>query len=93
MWNYKEGFTAEENKANALKVKDSLEGLKGVIPEIVDIKVYINDFDSSTKDIMLDSVFADEAAFLVYRDNDDHKKAGAITKDVLDNRVAFDYYE
>ena len=91
MWNYKEGFTDEENKANALKVKELLEGLKGIIPEIVDIKVLINEFGSSTKDVMLYSVFADEAAFLVYKDNDDHVKAGAFVKEVLDKREAFDF--
>ena len=93
MWNYKKGFTDDENKINGLKVKQGLENLKTLIPEIIEIKVHINELGTSTKDIMLDSLFANEAAFNVYKDNPDHKKAGAITKEVLDCRVAFDYNE
>ena len=92
MWNYKEGLTAEENAANAQKVKANLEGLKSLVPEIVDIKVIINDNPNSTHDIMLDSTFKDEDGFKAYKVNPDHSKAGAITKEVLHNRVCMDYY-
>jgi len=93
MWNFKEGFSDEENKANAMKVKQSLEGLKPLIPEIVDIKVIINELAYSTNDIMLDSTFKDEAAFKAYKAHPEHVKAGAITKEVLQDRVCVDYIE
>jgi hypothetical protein len=91
MWNFKPGGSAAENAANAQKVKQALEGLKGLVPEIVDIKVYINQLPYSTKDVMLDSLFADEAGFLAYMDNEDHKAVGVIVKEYLTDRVAFDY--
>ena len=93
MWSFKEGGSAAENAENAQKVKHALEGLKGLVPEIVDIKVYINQLSYSTKDVMLDSLFADEAGFLAYMDNEDHKAAGAIVREYLTDRVAFDYNE
>ena len=93
MWSFKEGGSTAENAANAQKVKEALEGLKGVVPEIVDIKVHINQLTYSTKDVMLDSLFADEAGFLAYMDNADHKAAGAVVREFLTDRVAFDYNE
>lgn len=93
MWNFKEGGNAAENAANAQKVKMALEGLKGLVPEIVEIKVHINNLSYSTKDIMLDSLFADEAGFLAYMENADHKAAGAIVREYLTDRVAFDCNE
>jgi len=87
MWNYKKGNDASDGQ----KVKAALEGLKGIVPEIVDIKVHINELSYSTKDIMLDVSFADEAGFLAYKDNLDHKAAGEIVKQYTTDRVAFDY--
>jgi len=93
MWNYKEGFTPEQNRENALKIKAGLEGLKGVVPGIVDIKVHINELEYSNKDVMLDSTFEDEAGFLAYKKHPAHVEAGALTKDFLDHRVCLDYIE
>ena len=93
MWDYKEGFSPEENTKNAKAIKSALEGLKGIIPEIADIKVVINELGYSTKDILLDASFRDEAGFLIYKDHPDHKAAGQLTKDFLDGRVALDYID
>jgi hypothetical protein len=93
MWNFKQGGTDAENAANAQKVKAALEGLKGLVPEIAHIKVHINQLSYSTKDVMLDACFADEAGFLAYKDNADHRAAGAVVKEYLTDRVAFDYHE
>ena len=92
MWSFKEGYTAIENAANAQKVKAALEGLKSLVPEIVEIKVHINQLSYSTKDVMLDSLFNNEADFLAYMDNADHKAAGAIVREYLTGREAFDFH-
>ena len=91
MWNFKEGGSDVQNADNAQKVKHALENLKSLVPEIVDIKVHINQLSYSTKDVMLDACFADEAGFLAYKNNADHKAAGEIVKEYLTDRVAFDY--
>jgi len=91
MWNYTEGLSAEENKANALKIKEALEGLKQHIPEVLDIKVVINEHPNSNKDILLDSTFKDEEGFKVYKAHPEHLKAAEITRAALQDRVCVDW--
>jgi len=93
MWNYKEGSNTAKNEEGGQKVKAALMGLKTLVPEIVDIHVHINQLSYSTKDIMLDVAFADEAGFLAYMDNADHKAVFPIVGEYLTDRVAFDYQE
>ena len=47
-------------------IKAGLEGLKGVVPGLVDIAVQTEDLASSNADVMLDSTLADEAALKAY---------------------------
>lgn len=47
-------------------IKEGLEGLKGQIPGLVDIKVNIDPLTSSNCDVMLDSMFEDEASLKGY---------------------------
>ena len=67
MWNFKDGFSAEENAANAALLKEKLLALKGEIDDVVDIQVYTAPLSTSNKDMMLDSTFADEAALARYQ--------------------------
>ena len=56
IWTLKE--MAEDEKAKVKEgIKSGLEGLKGVVPQIKDIKVVIDHLPSSTGDLMLDSTF------------------------------------
>jgi len=93
MWNFREGFTDAENATNALKVKAALEDLQAAVPEIVKLTLHINQLKYSTKDVMLDSLFADEAAFLAYMEHPGHIAAGAIVKEFFDGRETFDYHD
>lgn len=92
-WNFKEGFSDEENRANAERIKKELESLKNLIPELVEIKVDIDLAPSSTRDVMLNSLFASEADLAVYQDHPEHKKAGAFIGSVTKHRVCLDFYE
>ena len=47
-------------------IKSGLEGLKGVVPGLVDIIVRTEGLASSNADVMLDSTFEDEAALKGY---------------------------
>ena len=47
-------------------IKEGLEGLKGQIPGLVDIKVCTEALSSSNADVILDSVFEDAAALKAY---------------------------
>jgi len=92
MWNYKEGFTDAENQENAKKVKSELEALKGLISEIVEIKVHINPTDASNMDILLDSLFENEETMYAYKIHPEHLRLIEFIGSVLQNRMVFDYY-
>ena len=80
LWTLKDELSAEE-KVNIKKdIKEGLEGLKGKVPGIVEIKVNINGLESSNADLMLDSTFEDEAALKNYAVHPEHVA-------VADNKV------
>lgn len=65
LWTLKE--YSENEKAEIKKgIKEGLEGLKGEIDGLVDIKVYTRRLPSSNADLMLDSTFESEAALKAY---------------------------
>ena len=66
LWQLKDELTAEEKKTVKEGIQSGLEGLKGQIPGLVDIKVQIEGLDSSNADVMLDSTFVDEEALKNY---------------------------
>ncbi|MBQ0039829.1 MAG: Dabb family protein [Treponema sp.] len=56
IWTLKE--MPEDEKAKVKKgIKEGLEGLLGVVPQIKDIKVVTDNLPTSTGDLMLDSTF------------------------------------
>ena len=66
IWTLKDEYSADEKKKIAAEIKEGLEGLKGVVPGIVEIKVNIDGLASSNGDLMLDSVFENEDALKGY---------------------------
>ena len=93
MWNYAEGFTEQDNRRNALKVKEDLERLNGKIDGIVELSVHINEMPSSNRDVILNSLFEDEAALAHYINHPEHKSAGRFVRSVLTNRACVDFRE
>ena len=64
LWKLKDDLADKESvKA---RIKAGLEGLKGVVPGLVDIRVITDGLASSNADVMLDSTLADEAALKAY---------------------------
>ncbi|MBR0146962.1 MAG: Dabb family protein [Eubacterium sp.] len=66
LWTLKDELSEEEKEQVKQDIKEGLEGLKGVVPGIVDICVNIHGLESSNADLMLDSTFEDEAALKNY---------------------------
>ncbi len=66
LWTLKEEFTAEEKKVIKQGIKEGLEGLQGIIPGLIEIKVNIGRLDSSNADLMLDSTFESVEALKAY---------------------------
>lgn len=72
LWTLKEMDEAQKETVKA-DIKEGLEGLKGKIPGLVDIKVIIGGrLLSSTADLMLDSTFETEEALKDYSKHPEH---------------------
>ncbi|MBP1756563.1 MAG: Stress responsive alpha-beta barrel protein [Firmicutes bacterium] len=90
-WNYAENFTMEENRRNALKMKEELENLVHLIPGVVSIHLYIEPLTSSDSDLLLDSVFDDEEALKAYIIHPEHVRVGTnYVKPITANRKCID---
>lgn len=92
LWQIKDEYSENEKQSIKQGVKEGLEGLKGKIPGLVDIKVNINGLASSNADMMLDSVFTDEEALKGYAVHPDHVAvADSKVRPYTKSRVCLDY--
>lgn len=66
LWKLKDEYKECELKEIKTGIKQGLEGLKGQIPGLLEIKVYTDGLNSSNTDVMLDSTFESEAALKAY---------------------------
>ncbi|MBE7025271.1 MAG: Dabb family protein [Ruminococcaceae bacterium] len=66
LWKLKEEFSPEEKEKIKAGIKEGLEGLRGQIPGLLEIRVQTEGLDSSNMDLMLDSGFESEAALKAY---------------------------
>ena len=80
VWTLKDEYSAEEKADIKKGIKEGLEGLKGKVPGLLEIKVYTEGLASSNGDLMLDSTLTDEAALKEYAVHPDHVA-------VADNKV------
>ena len=72
LWTLKDMPEAEKTKV-AAGIKEGLEGLKGKIPGLIDIKVNATGrLESSNADLMLDSTFESAEALKVYSKHPEH---------------------
>ena len=92
-WNYKDGFSENENRENALKVKNELENLLGKIDGIIELKVCTELLPASNKDVVLSSLFESEEALAAYQIHPAHKRVSAFVGTIMTNRVCIDYLE
>ena len=73
-------------------IKSGLEGLKGVVPGLVDICVNTEGLPSSTADVMLDSVFENAAALKGYSVHPAHVDvANTKVRPYTQTRMCLDY--
>ena len=72
LWTLKEMSDSEKESVKK-GIKDGLEGLKGKIPGLIDIKVNTEGrLESSTADLMLDSTFENAEALKGYSKHPEH---------------------
>ena len=72
LWNLKEEYSDSEKEKIKKNIKSELEGLKGKIPGLLDIKVHISGLSSSTADLMLETSFESAEALKGYAVNPEH---------------------
>ena len=90
IWKLKDDI-ADKEKIKS-DIKEGLEGLKGVIPGLIDIKVEINGLESSNTDLMLDSSFEDEESLKGYSIHPEHVKvANEKVRPYTETRNCFDF--
>ncbi len=73
IWNLTEELSAEEKNERKQLIKKGLEGLKGQIDGLTDIKVITDLLPSSTGDLMLDSTFISAEALKNYSSHPAHQ--------------------
>lgn len=91
MWNYKEGLTAEENRRNAQKIKEELEGLVPVIPGVISLRVLTERLPSGGRDLLLDSLFESEEALQSYQVHPEHIRVSGFIGSVTQDRFCVDF--
>lgn len=93
MVNYKEGFSPDENRENAKQIKCLLEGLKDVIPGIIEFNVIIEALPTSDKDIVFNTLFESVETLAAYQVHPAHVEVASFVASVMQNRTCIDYYE
>lgn len=92
LWTLRDQYSGVEVEKIKKGVKEGLEGLKGQIPGLIDIKVNIDPLTSSNCDLMLDSTFEDEASLNGYSVNPLHVAvANENVRPFMAQRVCMDY--
>ncbi len=92
LWQLKDELTKEQINEVKAGIKSGLEGLKGEIPGLIDIKVVTEGLASSNADVMLDSTFESEEALKGYATHPKHVAvADGKVRPYTANRVCMDY--
>ena len=90
LWKLKDGL--EDPAAVKAAIKAGLEGLKGVVPGLLEIAVRTEGLASSNADLMLDSSFESEAALKGYAVHPAHVAvANGKVSPFVQTRLGLDY--
>ncbi len=92
LWQLKDELSDEEKKNVAAGIKEGLEGLKGVVPGLLEIKVQTEKLASSNADVLLDSTLESEEALKGYAVHPAHVEvADTKVRPYTKSRVCMDY--
>lgn len=92
LWQLKDELS-EEKKIEVMKeMKEGLEGLKGKVPGLLEVKVITEKLASSNADVMLDTTMESEEALKGYAIHPEHVKvADEKVRPYTKVRVCMDY--
>lgn len=80
-----------KNKADAARVKQELESMRGKIPGLVSLEVGLNFAEGSPVDLGLYSEFTDQAALNAYADHPVHVPVKQTVGGLVSDRWVLDY--
>lgn len=90
LWKLKD--EVQDKETVKAEIKSGLEGLKGVVPGIVELVVQTHGLPSSNADLLLDSSFVDEDALKGYATHPDHVAvANERVRPYAEIRLCLDY--
>ncbi len=92
LWTLKDEYSGAEIDKIKSDIKSGLEGLKGQIPGLIEIKVNTKPLASSNCDLMLDSLFENEESLKGYAIHSKHVEvADTKVRPFTSSRVCMDY--
>ena len=92
LWTLKDEYSLTEKAKIKAGIKSGLEGLKGSIPGLIDIKVNTEPLISSNCDLMLDSTLDNEDSLKGYSVHPAHVEvANTMVRPYMASRVCMDY--
>ncbi|MBR6452554.1 MAG: Dabb family protein [Lachnospiraceae bacterium] len=92
LWTLRDRYSGAEIEEIKKGIKKGLEGLKGQIPGLLDIKVITKPLVSSNCDVMLDASFENEAALNAYSIHPAHVTvANEQVRPFTASRICMDY--
>lgn len=92
MWRFVEGAGGKSRVEHAQYMKEHLEALVGVVPEIRSMEVGVNNNPSSSAyDVVLVSLFDDKDALDRYKVHPAHMAVAAYCKEVCELRADVDF--
>jgi len=94
MWKLKEQAEGKTKAENALWMKENLEALVGVIPQICSLEVGINCKEGEMAyNAVLISTFQNEEDLAIYKVHPEHVKISTYCKKIREARAVVDFYE
>lgn len=93
LWTLNPQLSEEENARVKKEIKEGLEGLKGVVPGLLDVTVHIDGrLASSNCDVMLDSTLSGAEALKAYATHPAHVAvANSKVRPYTVQRTCFDF--
>lgn len=93
MWNFLDSLSQEEKEAAGRKMKELLEPIGALVKGAIQIRVIVNELDSSNRDVALVSQFETVEALQAYQVHPAHVEAGKFVRSVTCNRSCMDFVE
>ena len=93
LWRLRREHDEEDMQKKIALCEEGFARLPEVVPGLVSMKLYTRPLATSTCDLMLDSVFEDEASYIAYKSNPDHMAVASVIRPLVSERICMDCEE